>query len=332
MFNNSFTNNNVFNNDYDTNTNNFLIQTNEEKMNLRNDYVKKYTTLNLLKAEEIAGPFNKEDYAKWSISSSAIDKITAPSLQLKEEIFSVEEENHSIYYGQKNGKNQKHGYGVLLINTGEKYEGFWENDCFKPYGRYINVKGEIHEGNFENNKLNGKGRVISLDKTYEGSFFYGLKNGIGKEVTETEEYEGEFKNDKKDGTGKLLFKHSSNVYEGDFKDAKLTGSGVFTWKGGDKYVGNILNGVFEGKGKYYWKDGNYYEGNYENGIRKGLGIFKWKDGRIFKGEFDDNVPHGNGILIDNGQEKPVRFNKGNIVRKEKEKNNGTSESQPIAYK
>lgn len=296
-----------------------MAPSNEDKLNLRNDYIKKYTTLTLLKADETVDVFNKDNYKKWKIPDSLIVKITNPSLQLKDEIFSVEEENFSIYYGQMNKKTQKHGYGVLLINTGEKYEGYWENDAFRPYGRYINIKGEIFEGAFDNGKLHGEGKFISHDKTYVGSFFYGQKNGNGKEISEAEEYEGEFKNDKKDGKGKLTFKQSDNSYCGEFKDGKLTGTGEFSWKGGDRFVGMILNGVFEGKGKYYWKDGNFYEGNYENGIRKGLGIFKWKDGRIYKGEFDSNVPHGNGIIIDKGKEKSVRFIKGVIEKVEKQK-------------
>ena len=109
----------------------------------------------------------------------------------------------------------------------------------------------------------------------------------------------------------------------------MTGNGEFTWKGGDKFVGTIVNGVFEGKGKYFWKDGNFYEGNYENGIRKGLGVFKWKDGRIYKGEFDSNVPHGNGIIIDKGIEKNVRFNKGNIVKNDKQNKIEVSQQNKI---
>ena len=328
LFNNSFTNNTFIHDDFN-HSSNVMIQSNEEKLNLRKEYIKNYTTLTLLKAEEIADIFNKDNYRQWNISESSINKIINPSLQLKDEIFSLEEENYSIYYGQINKKSQKHGFGVFLINSGEKYEGYWENDVFRPYGRYINIKGEILEGAFDNWKLHGQGKFISQDKTYIGSFFYGLKNGFGKEVTDAEEYEGEFKNDKKDGKGKLIFKHSDNNYSGEFKDGKLTGNGEFTWKGGDKFVGTIVNGVFEGKGKYFWKDGNFYEGNYENGIRKGLGVFKWKDGRIYKGEFDSNVPHGNGIIIDKGIEKNVRFNKGNIVKNDKQNKIEVSQQNKI---
>ena len=313
MINDSFSNFN-FQNKKEIEQNNLPIQSMDEQAKLQHEFILKYTTLTLKQAEQNINTFEKDNYVLWGIPSASIAKLISPSLNLKDEIFSYDEDNFSIYYGQKNKKSQKHGLGVLLINNGEKYEGYWENDMFKPYGRYINVKGEVYEGSFDNGKLHGEGMLNFQDKCYKGTFFYGIKNGKGIETSTEEDYEGDFKNDKKDGKGILIFKQSFNTYSGDFKDGKLTGNGEFAWKSGDKYVGTITNGVFEGKGKYYWKDGNYYEGNYENGIRRGLGLFKWADGRVYKGEFDNNVPHGNGIIIDNGNEKQVRFNKGTILK------------------
>ena len=165
-----------------------------------------------------------------------------------------DESKNSFYSGSVNAKGQKHGFGLLMNLNGEKYEGYWENDCFQPYGRFENDKGEIFEGSFENGKLNGEGMAIRVDKEFKGIFFYGMRNGIGKEISETEEYEGMFKNDKKDGKGTLFFKKSNNHYTGDFRDGKMTGNCEFEWKNGDKYYGSIVDGVFEGKGKYMWFD------------------------------------------------------------------------------
>ena len=46
-----------------------------------------------------------------------------------------------------------------------------------------------------------------------------------------------------------------------------------TFKNGDRYKGQILNGIPEGKGIIYFKSGNRYEGQLRNGKQEGKGIF-----------------------------------------------------------
>jgi len=262
-------------------------------------------------SEKLAGKFIKTNLNEYDIPQSKIDEIYQESVY--SEIFNVEEDNVSFYTGEKNKKHQKHGYGILLMANGEKYEGYWENDNFNLYGRYISAQGEVFEGTFNDFYLNGNGRLKSSEKTYVGEFLYGKRHGKGKEVSESEEFEGDFRNDKRHGQGIVKFKKSNNIYEGDFNAGSMTGICVFKWNNGDRYEGTVIEGVFEGKGKYFWKNGNEYEGSYENGLRKGTGLFKWKEGKIYKGEFFNNVPHGSGVLIDNGNEKPIRFLNGSVV-------------------
>jgi hypothetical protein len=287
-------------------------QSEEELRNLFLEYTAKYTTDTLARRLNSLGSFSATGWEDYRIPNERIERIeNQPNLH--NEIFILDEELSTFYSGSVNRRNQKHGYGVLMKSNGERYEGYFENDVFQPYGRYINEKGEVFEGSFENWKLNGEGLMLKADKEYRGGFFYGLRNGQGIENSETERYEGLFKNDKKDGQGVLDFKKTGNKYIGDFKDGKMTGNCDFQWKNGDRYVGNIVNGVFDGRGKYYWDDGMEYEGNYEKGIRRGFGIFKWKDGKIYKGEFEDNLPHGNGVIIHNGIEKNVKSHRGQTL-------------------
>jgi hypothetical protein len=295
-----FVNNNTLNN-----------QSNEQKNVLLNKYLKLFTNETLRQAEKRNENFNKMTYSCYNIPASSIDKLYLEPIY--SEIFTIEEENISFYTGEKNKYHQKHGLGTLQFITGEKYEGYWENDIFNLFGRYINKKGELFEGCFSNFQLHGKGKKINEEENFEGDFYFGKKHGKGKEILENEEYEGDFRYNKREGKGILKFKKTNNLYEGEFKDGLMTGNCIFKWANGDRYEGNVIDGIFEGKGKYFWKNGNEYEGNYENGIRNGIGIFKWKEGKIYKGEFQNNLPHGNGVLIDNGVEKPIKFNNGTIL-------------------
>jgi len=232
--------------------------------------------------------------------------------RLKFEVFILDEDANCFYSGQMNSKKQKHGYGIMMKSNGERQEGYFENDSFQPYGRYINEKGEVFEGAFEGGKINGEAKMIKSDKVHTGGFYFGLRNGYGIETSELEHYEGNFRSDKKDGQGMIFFKKTNNRYVGDFKESKMTGKCEFTWANGDRYVGDIVNGIFDGRGKYYWHDGMEYEGTYDKGIRRGFGLFKWKDGKIYKGEFENNLPHGNGVIIQNGTEKHVKSHYGNV--------------------
>jgi len=276
-------------------------------------HTQKYTTEILAKAISSFPAFDRNGYSHYKISKERIEKVENYQ-KLRNEIFLFDEYTSSFYSGSVNERNQKHGYGLQMTAIGEKYEGYFENDAFQPYGRYINERGELFEGVFENGKLNGEAKLIKSDKTYTGSFFYGMRNGNGVETSETEHFEGTFKNDKKDGHGVLFFKKTNNKYDGDFKDGKMTGNCVFSWANNDRYVGNIVNGVFDGRGKYYWSDGMEYEGNYDKGVRRGFGVFKWKNGKIYKGEFENNLPHGNGVIIHNGNEKNVKSHFGTLTQ------------------
>ena len=298
-------------------TENRLSEESLEK--LLSEYTEKFTSENLKRAINTYPLFQLDGYNEYNIPKEIIDKFDyIPNL--KKEIILLDESSTSFYSGTVNTDGQKHGFGILMNSKGEKFEGFWENECFQPYGRYISPKGELCEGSYENGKLNGIGKVVKSDKEFIGEFVNGIRNGTGKEKSKLEEYEGSFKNDKKDGHGKLLFLKSNNTYIGEFKEGKMTGQCEFIWANNDRYIGSIINGVFEGQGKYYWNDGMTYEGNYDNGIRRGYGIFQWKDGKIYKGEFENNLPHGNGVIIHNGIERNVRSHYGASISGTQESN------------
>eukprot|EP00026_Physarum_polycephalum_P006603 Phypoly_transcript_06652.p1 GENE.Phypoly_transcript_06652~~Phypoly_transcript_06652.p1 ORF type:complete len:531 (-),score=81.11 Phypoly_transcript_06652:8-1600(-) len=77
---------------------------------------------------------------------------------------------------------------------------------------------------------------------------------------------------------------------------QFTGKGEITLNGdGDKYEGEITNGMPTGKGKITSKYYPPYEGDVVNGIRKGIGKISY-DSCTYEGEVNQNRRHGNGIL------------------------------------
>ena len=55
-------------------------------------------------------------------------------------------ERSSFYYGKVNLKNQRNGYGILLTEDKEYFEGNWNKNKFEAYGRIIGINEIITEG------------------------------------------------------------------------------------------------------------------------------------------------------------------------------------------
>ena len=65
---------------------------------------------------------------------------------------------------------------------------------------------------------------------------------------------------------------------------------------GDRYVGQVLNGLREGKGIMYYNNGDRYEGEFRNDKREGKGIYYKKDGSKIEGNFQNNELQGKIII------------------------------------
>jgi len=51
-------------------------------------------------------------------------------------------------------------------------------------------------------------------------------------------------------------------------------------------------GVKDGRGLYSWKDGNKYIGEWKNNAINGNGIYIWNDGRSYNGQWEESMMHG----------------------------------------
>ncbi len=63
---------------------------------------------------------------------------------------------------------------------------------------------------------------------------------------------------------------------------------------GDRYRGNMLDGMRHGRGRYEWAHGHVYEGGYEYDLPNGEGVYTWPSGAQYEGEFAQGVRHGLG--------------------------------------
>ena len=73
--------------------------------------------------------------------------------------------------------DMRHGYGIMILPNGTRYEGQWRFDKQHGHGSYTSPKHD-YEGEFVNGKRHGPGVIR-------------YKNG--------DIYEGPFENDKKQG-------------------------------------------------------------------------------------------------------------------------------------
>jgi len=72
---------------------------------------------------------------------------------------------------------------------------------------------------------------------------------------------------------------------------------VLNLQNGDKYIGEVKDGVANGVGKIYYTDGRQFFGSWENGKRNGFGTTITKDGVKFNGEFKNDIASGKGVLL-----------------------------------
>ena len=69
---------------------------------------------------------------------------------------------------------------------------------------------------------------------------------------------------------------------------------TINYDSGDKYVGEVSNGVRHGQGTYFYADGSKYVGEYKEDLRHGHGTYTHASGAKYVGEVKDDGPW-NGV-------------------------------------
>ena len=92
---------------------------------------------------------------------------------------------------------QKEGWGIIIDENGNKYEGAFKSDKLDGYCRIISINGDYYEGEIKKGIIEGNGIFYSAEKgmLYKGEFKNNLFEGEGEQVYENYEnhkvvYEG----------------------------------------------------------------------------------------------------------------------------------------------
>lgn len=202
---------------------------------------------------------------------------------------------------------QKEGWGIIIDEKGNKYEGGFKSDKFDGYGRIISINGSYYEGEINMGKVDGEGVFFSYETgmLYKGAFKNNVFEGKGQQIYQNFDnqkiiYEGQFSNGKREGKGKFNF-GDGNYYEGDFKNDKFEGQGYFKFKDGREYNGNWKENEMNGKGVFTWDKNKKYDGEYKDSRREGFGIYYFGNNNYYEGYWLNNLPHGEGKLCNEGK-------------------------------
>ncbi|KAL7434361.1 hypothetical protein ACHAXM_004017 [Skeletonema potamos] len=84
------------------------------------------------------------------------------------------------YEGDLNQNGQRHGFGVLICDNGNSYEGEWKKDKRDGLGIARYSSGDVYDGEWLRGKRQGHGVMyIEAGDTYIGSWNNGVKHGAG---------------------------------------------------------------------------------------------------------------------------------------------------------
>lgn len=232
----------------------------------------------------------------------------------------------TMYY--KNGTTKSGNWqddtfvGENVVNYNTNSTGCVSGDCNNGYGVYAWDSGEKYEGYWQNGKRNGQGTNYFASKAkYVGTFKDDQKSGFGTYTYKPDysyiSYTGYFDNDKMNGQGTLIYRNGQK-YIGSFKNDLYEGEGTLyladgtvksagIWKN-DLYVGNSGNGYgctsgncANGYGTYIYENGSKYVGEWKNNSYS-QGTMYLSNGDKYIGDFRDNKRNGTGtytFAIDN---------------------------------
>jgi hypothetical protein len=90
---------------------------------------------------------------------------------------------------------------------------------------------------------------------------------------------------------------NGDKYDGEVLNGMREGFGIYFYHNGDKYEGMWINNRKHGMGTLYYKDGNLYIGQWKNSEKEGVGSLYLKSGEKYYGEFKAGKRNGKGFLI-----------------------------------
>lgn len=201
------------------------------------------------------------------------------------------------------------GFGVMVWNTGLRYEGNFKNGMRSGYGFMRYPSGDEYIGEWEENTQQGHGMFNynnhPTQKKFVGEWKRNVREGYGTLHKKDGSYEigywrkNQFQGQNEpstclngnceNGWGTFSYKDNS-LYIGEFKDGKRNGQGTLIYPLGTKYRGTHANDAREGFGTYYYAGGNKYEGEWKNNKKHGKGEMYSAGKLLYAAEWENNIP------------------------------------------
>ncbi len=138
---------------------------------------------------------------------------------------------------------------------------------------------------------NARSIVAADGDRYETQISNGAPNGLGVRTSGDgssagDVYRGELRNGQSAGVGVYEFAGNPNNassgalrYEGEHVGDAASGYGVTYWKNGDNFAGQEVSST-QSRGVLTFSNGQRYEGEIRNGVRNGIGVVWGADGQV----------------------------------------------------
>lgn len=208
----------------------------------------------------------------------------------------VEWTNGDVYEGPLL-RNERHGVGVFIWASGQRYQGDWDHDKATGRGELRFANGNQYKGTVVEGQPHGEGEMLyASGDLYKGQIQQGVPHGRGSyQWVNGQRYDGDWVRDQQQGQGVLRFANG-NRYEGQIQGGLPHGKGRMSFVSGDVYEGLMDRGLATGQGVYVWKTGDRYEGAWAGGQKHGQGTFFWASGDKWEGEFKADERTDEGTL------------------------------------
>lgn len=101
------------------------------------------------------------------------------------------------------------------------------------------------------------------------------------------------------GNHQKTFKNG-DCYVGEWLEGKFHGKGIYSWLNGTSYEGQFMAGMPHGSGVFTFAEGSSYEGNIVTGQMEGEGTYTFSNRDVYKGKFQQDYMWGRGIYLMSG--------------------------------
>ena len=187
----------------------------------------------------------------------------------------------------------------------------------------LKIYYEIYDNllkNYDNKKRNYE-LFQNLDEINKNMIIDNLNdidgnNNISYKLTKLIDLYNKMSNSEQDSNRTITYQNGDK-YVGDLKNGLKHGKGIYYYENGNKYEGDWKDDKKEGRGTFYFVNGDKYEGECKNDKANGKGVKYFKNGDIYDGDWKDDTMEGRGILYSaNGSKFFGEFKNNNVEGKQ----------------